>query len=321
VSWAVAGLAALAALATASALALAHRATCAVDPPFPALAELRVFAESRDLPARLAWLDTATQPMPRSLVLDAGRDPRPQEPYEMAHPAFVLSWDDGRRLVVDTGMDRKAALEFGRPMVWLGAGPIEPRRSLAEAAGADLARAPAGGLALLFTHRHVDHVEGVGSLCAALPEDVRLRVFERSAQAELGNYTTRPGRAYLDAASCVERSGLADGPAAGVPGFPGVFVIHAGGHTPDSQVVGAFVGGGRDVRGFLLAGDVANALDGITSDVPKPWAYRTFVVPECEARLQRVRTFLREASERAGFTVLVSHDRRALEASLVTPYE
>jgi glyoxylase-like metal-dependent hydrolase (beta-lactamase superfamily II) len=307
VAFAVAGLAVV--------LGLAHREMRGIDPPLPRLEDLRALAGAEGGPVRLRWIDTASQPMPRSLVLDPARDPRPREPYVMAHAAFVLEWPDGRVLLVDAGMDRAAALAFGRPLSWAGAGPIAPRRSLAEAAGDRLASAPPGGVGLVFTHLHPDHVAGVTALCAALAPGTQVVVFQRAAQARHGNHTTRAGRALLDAAPCLTRRELAEQPAAPVPGFPGVFVLHAAGHTPGSQVIGAGVHDGAGLRGVLFAGDVANALDGILHDVPKPWAYRTFLVPENEARQQRVRRLLRQAAGSAGFTLLVSHDLHALERS------
>ena len=311
------GLGALLALALLVALAglvAAHREMESLDPPLPTLDALRALAADAELPARVSYWNTASQPMPRSQVLERSRDPHPGEPYVMSHPAFVLEWADGRVLLVDTGMDRAAALAFGRPIEWLGAAPIEPHASLAEVLGPALARGPFG---LVFTHLHTDHTSGVAAFCAALrarrPE-ARVQLFQTEAQATRANWTTRPGRAQLASADCLEALRLADSPAAPLPGFPGTFVIQAAGHTPGSQVVGAWLRDGASTRGFLFAGDVANAADGIRFDVPKPWAYSLLVVPESPRRLQRMRRFLRQASE-AGFVVVVSHDQRALEAS------
>lgn len=315
-------LAALAAAVVAAGvlLAVAHRGIRALDPRLPSPEAMAAFAEpAAERPVRIAWLDTARQPMPRKLVLDPARDPAPDAPYTMSHPVFVLTWRDGRVLLVDAGMDREAALAFGRPLAWAGAGPIEPLGAAADRLRELLAAAPEDGLAIVFTHLHVDHVSGIDALCRVLPPGRRLRVWQRPAQAAEGNHTTRAAAERLAAAPCARRRHLAPDPAAPVAGFLGVFVIHAAGHTPGSQIVGAWVGEGAEPQGWLLAGDVANAWDGVRAEVPKPWAYRTFLVPESEARLQRVRAFLRDAAA-DGFTVLVSHDRRALEASSMPPW-
>ena len=312
----VAALGLLAALAGAAlGLRAAHREMAALDPALPALAEMRRFADEGDLPERLSWIETSRQQMPRRLVLEPSRDPHPDEPYAMAHAVFVLEWADGRRLLVDAGMEREAARAFGRPLAWLGAAPIEPLTTAADALAPVLSGVAPGALGIVFTHLHVDHVDGVAELCRVIPPRVRLRAFQREAQATRTNHTTRPARTLLEAAPCVERVRLGEAPAAPVPGFPGVFVIDAAGHTPGAQVIGAFVRTADGPRGFLLAGDVANALDGVLHDVPKPRAYRLFVVPEHGPRQQRLRRFLRAASEQGGFAIHVAHDQRALVAS------
>jgi glyoxylase-like metal-dependent hydrolase (beta-lactamase superfamily II) len=298
-------------LAAAGGLVAGHLEMRGLDPELPSLDALRALATADDLPVRVSYWNTASQPMPRSQVLDAQLDPDPGQPYVMAHPVFLAEWSDGRALLVDTGMDREAALAFGRPIEWLGGAPIEPHASLAERLGHALAGRPVG---LVFTHLHTDHTSGAGPLCAALPPDVRVPLFQGEAQATRVNWTTRPGRAQLARARCLEPVRLADAPAAALPGFPGAFVVRAAGHTPGSQVIGIWWRGADGVHGVLLAGDVANARDGIRFDVPKPWLYSLVVVPESGARLARMRRFLREAAD-AGFQVVVSHDQQALEAS------
>ena len=117
--------------------------------------------------------------------------------------------------------------------------------------------------------------------------------------------------ATLDRAGCLVRERLSGVSLTPIPDYPGAFVIHAAGHTPGSQIVGAWVREGSRVRGFLFAGDAANAIAGVRHDVPKPLSYRLFVVPESERRLTRVRAFLREA-EQAGLVVALAHDERHL---------
>lgn len=298
------------------ALGLAHRQIRGVDPPLPDLAALRAFADAPDLPVRVSLWNSASQPSPRSSVLDPGRDPDPAQPYVMSHPAFVLEWEDGRVLLVDAGMDAAQAAAFGRPLAWAGAGAISPHGSIGERVAPALAGRP---VAIAFTHLHSDHVGGAVSLCAALPPASRVRLFQTPAQMDLVNYTTRPGHALVAAAGCLVPARIADGPVAALPDRPGAFVIHAAGHTPGSQILGAWVRSGGEVRGILFAGDAANAIDGIRRDVPKPWAYQTFLVPENEARLARVRALLREA-EAAGLTVAIAHDERHLATTGIASF-
>lgn len=310
---------ALAAIALAGAggiLVLAHRQIRAIDPPLPRLADLQIFAAAADLPVRVSVWNTASQPARRSSVLEPSRDPDPRQPYVMSHPSFVVEWSDGRTLLVDAGMDPEQARAFGRPLEWLGGGAIEPHGGVAERIASALAGRPA---AIAFTHLHTDHVGGVVSLCRALGSG-RLRLLQTNAQAEVVNHTTRPGRALLDDARCLTRERTGERPVAALAGLPGAFVVHAAGHTPGSQIIGAFVRDAGGVRGHPFAGDAANAIDGIRRDVPKPWAYQIFVVPENEARLARVRAWLREA-EAAGFVVAIAHDERHLATTGIPPFD
>jgi len=295
-------------------LVSAHRAIDRERAPLPTDAEIAGFASdpAEDLPVRLRWIDTASQPMPRSAVLDPGADPSPGEAYVMSHPAFVLEWADGRLLLIDAGMRREAALAFGGPLETLGgAAPIVPHASAAEALGPDLARL--GGI--VFTHLHTDHVEGVLALCSP-DQKAALPAFMTVAQAERPNYTTRPGLALLDEATCVERRLLGEDRLRAVPGFPGVAVIDAGGHTPGSQIVLARVRGDGGERLYAFAGDTVNHLDGVRHDVAKPYLYRTLMVPESDARQAELRRLLARLERDDGFVVLVSHDQRALAAAL-----
>lgn len=289
-------------------LGVAHRQIRGIDPPLPDLGALHAFAASPDLPIRVSVWNSASQPAPRRFVLEPVRDPDPAQPYVMSHAAFVLEWADGRVLMIDAGMDAAQAQAFARPFEAIGAGAVVPHGSVAERVAPALAERP---VAIVFSHLHSDHVGGAVSLCAALPPATRVRLFQTPAQMDLVNYTTRPGRALIAAAGCLVPERVGDAPVAALPDRPGAFVIHAAGHTPGSQIAGAWVRAGGEVRGFLFAGDAANAIDGIRFDVSKPWAYRTFVVPENEARLTRVRTLLREA-EAAGMTVAIAHDERHL---------
>ena len=102
--------------------------------------------------------------------------------------------------------------------------------------------------------------------------------------------------------------------------FPGVFVIPAGGHTPDSQIIVAHVAGPDTPRTYVFVGDIVNNIDGINYDVPKPLLYRTLVVPEDDTRQSELRLFLRELRDRFGFILLVSHDQRQIERSGIAPW-
>jgi glyoxylase-like metal-dependent hydrolase (beta-lactamase superfamily II) len=301
---------ALALLAAAGVLAAAHLEIRARDPELPGDEELAALAAAPGGPVALAWHETARQPMPRALVLAPSADPDGSAPYVMSHPAFALAWPDGRLLLVDLGMERDGARAFGRPLEWAGAAPLEFASGAAQALGPAAARV--GGA--LFSHLHADHVDGVLALCAARA-GAALPVFQTAAQAERANHTTRPGRRLLEQAGCAARRRLPEQPLAEVPGFPGVGVVDAAGHTPGSQVVLAVLAGGRRLA---FTGDVANHVEGIRRNVGKPALYGLLVVPEAPARLDRLRRWLAHLERELGFELVVAHDEAHL-ATLALP--
>jgi len=300
-------------LTMSAVLVSAHIAVRREAAPLPSLEAIDAVAEVAsivdDAPVRIGVINTASQAMPRADVLEPGRDPDRDRPYLMSHPAFVVEWKDGRLLLIDLGMTRDGARSFGRPLEWLGgAQPMEPHGSVAEVLGDAAARVKA----VVFTHLHVDHVGGISELCTHLNN---LRVPLTTAQAEHLNYTTQPGLNLLDDADCVRLERVSGGPLFPVAGFPGVFLIDAGGHTPGSQIVLVFVRDESGSRRYAFAGDIVNNADAITYDIPKPLLYRTLIVPESEARQTELRAFLKRLRDDGGFTVLVSHDESSPQAS------
>ena len=200
--------------------------------------------------------------------------------YVMTHPAFVLAWPDGRLFLFDAGMDRESALEFGAPLeLAMGADPIEPLGSLAERLGPALDRVRGAA----FSHLHTDHTAGIGAICAARSE--KLQVFQLPPQHDLVNYTTRAGRAQLDAAGCVERVPLPPAALAPVPGFPGLWLVAAAGHTPGSQILVAHLRTASGVLVWVFTGDAVNHRDAVAGNLPKPRLYSLLVVPEDTHRL------------------------------------
>jgi glyoxylase-like metal-dependent hydrolase (beta-lactamase superfamily II) len=299
----------------AAGLFLAKRAIVALAPPLPAAQDVLARDTEADLPVRLSWLNTASQPMPRSGVIEPSLDPTPKSPYVMSHPAFVLEWADGRVFLIDLGMEPEAAVSFGKPIRWLsGASEIEPLGASAERLGPALQRVR--GVA--FTHEHTDHTQGALALCRMHPGAIAL--FQGRLQVEEANYTTRPGHEILARAKCLEPTILDGGPLLAVPGFAGLAFFAAAGHTPGSQVFVAHVRGAGGVRTFVLVGDVVNQIDGVRQNLPKPRLYSILMVPESTQRLDEVRRFLAGLERDHGVTLLVSHDQLALEASGVPAF-
>jgi glyoxylase-like metal-dependent hydrolase (beta-lactamase superfamily II) len=278
-------------------LAWAHISIRREGAPLPPLESIDLARFSGDAPVGLSWINSASQAMSADAVL--------------SHPSFVLRWRDGRLLLIDLGMTEAGAVSFGRPFEWLlGAEPIEFHGAVADQLG-DARERVAG---LVFTHLHIDHVDGVKALCEGSAAPVKL--FMTAAQAERPNYLTTEGLGLLDNAGCVDKQVLEDAPLMRLDGFPGVYVFHAAGHTPGSQLILAVVDGDRGRRLIAFTGDITNELRSIENNVAKPWVYGALIVPESGSRQSDLRPFLLSLRERAGFELLVSHDERSLQAVL-----
>lgn len=277
-------------------LAEAHWEIRRLEPQLPDRAALNRAAAVANGPGRVSWLNTATQGSP-------GSSP-------VGHPVFLLEWEDGRVFAIDTGMDRAGAEAFGEFLeLLLDAEPIEIFGSVSEQLGGDVSRIRGVG----FTHLHSDHTGGLASICQATAEP--LRVFQTSRQAELGNYTTLPGRTHLADAGCVRFERLSGGPLHAVPDFPGLFAIAAGGHTPGSTVFVAAQG----PTTWIFSGDVTNFRKSLIENQPKPRLYSLLVTPEAPAHLETLRRWLGALDAEPGFRVVVSHDVEAL-AELGLPH-
>ena len=294
-------------------LGLAHRQIGALAPALPDPP-----GDAGELPVRIAWINTATQPMSRAGILEPSLDPRPDAPYVMSHPAFVLQWADGRLFVVDAGMDAATASGFGRVVTLVGdAEPIRPLTDLGTALGPAVERVR--GLA--FTHLHQDHVDGASTLCGHPDRpDLVVPWYRLGAQATRHNHTTGLWGRRLEDLPCLAPHTLAGEGFVPVPGFPGLSIAHAAGHTPGSQLLRARVDDGGRIRTHLLVGDLANAVDGILHDVPKPRLYSLLVVPESTRQLSALRRRLRERAGDPDTTLLVAHDQLHLESTGIPPW-
>lgn len=248
------------------------------------------------------------------MVLEASLDHGPDAPYVMGHTAFVLEWADGRIFLIDSGMTVDDALSFGRTMQVLGAGPIQPHGSVADQLG--IAAARVKGLA--FTHLHPDHTSGLIALCQRSKHPPT--VYETPLQSRLDNYTTKAGRHHLQQAPCAATKILDAGPLFEVSGFPGLIVIESAGHTPGSTIFVARVGAEEGSRTWGFAGDIVNHTDGVELDIPKPYLYSRFIVPENGVRLARLRRLLAELSNNDRAGVLISHDLLQIRAAGVPPW-
>ena len=144
----------------------------------------------------------------------------------------------------------------------------------------------------------------------------RLDVFQAPLQFERGNYTTATSEEQIADAACATPQRLEGGPLFAVPGFPGLFAIAAGGHTPGSTAYLARVGD----TAWMLAGDVSNEQANLLGDVPKPLLYSLLITPEHRGRLGQLRRWLAALDARPDVRVVVSHDVTAIREAGMEAY-
>jgi glyoxylase-like metal-dependent hydrolase (beta-lactamase superfamily II) len=229
--------------------------------------------------------------------------------YDMTFPAFVITWADGRRFVIDAGLTPADAADFGRPLTWFTAsGPMTSVGSLSTLI------APQSINGMGFTHLHVDHTSGANDLCDAGAD---FTLYQTVEQFNLLNYLTYQQSDQLAEVACSMRLLLAsqDDLLREVQGFPGLYLVHVAGHTPGSQVFIVHVQQGRKTMTYILAGDLANHRDGVLYNIPKPAWYSRWIVPESLPQLDLARRWLKFLDDQSSMTVLLSHDRQALMSS------
>jgi hypothetical protein len=127
-----------------------------VDPELPSLDELLTYDPAADLPVRISWLNTASQKMPRSAVLDPGQDPTPDAPND-GHTVCAEGRTAGSSWSTRHG--RRVRSPFGKVIETFRRRAAHAARVHGREAGLDPARERTA-----FTHEHVDHTNGVVAL-------------------------------------------------------------------------------------------------------------------------------------------------------------
>ncbi|MEM1437060.1 MAG: MBL fold metallo-hydrolase [Pseudomonadota bacterium] len=251
-----------------------------VRPPLPEAVSLQATPVDAG-PISVSYLNTSSQRAP-------GR--------ALAHPAYLLEWADGRRFLIDAGMEAAAAEAFGLLLerMW-DAQPQKFHGSVADQLGSELAQVRGIG----FTHLHIDHVQGAGALCERQPA---LTVFQTTAQHSTHNRNTTEGAAVLR--NCPNAQVLDGRTLTPVPGFPGLAMQTLGGHTPGSTLFAAAVGS----RVYLFTGDITNSKAALLANQPKAWWYSYLAVPEDTARTAQLRERFAALDAQTPFSVVVAHD-------------
>ncbi len=257
-------------------LAVAHvqvRGSKVAPPTEAALAALK----HEQGPVALYFLNTSEQPL---------------QEYTLTHSVFVLEWADGSLFLIDAGMSESRALDFGE-LIALIMGGEDPtvHGTLASLLGER--RQDVKGIG--FTHLHIDHTEGLSTLCDGGRENIQL--VQTRWQKEEHNFNTREGAAIVES-SCLFSGG--DWKAR----FPGLGVFPIGGHTPGSTLFAAWI----DKQLFLFPGDTTNSKQDILLDRGKGAIYSYLMVPEDTGQTAALREWLKRKDSEPAVRVLVSHD-------------
>jgi len=223
---------------------------------------------------------------------------------KLGHVGVLIQWPDGKSFLIDTGMNEAEAAAFGRPLEFLGSGATETFGSLEKQLGTAVNRI--GGIG--FTHLHQDHVASIARLCKVMASPAT--IFQSAQQQGSHNLHTRAGQALVNTSSC-KRDILGSADIKAVPGFPGLFAVAAGGHTPGSTI---FITR-ADGTIWIFAGDITNAMVDIYNNQGKGFLYSYLLIPEDVDVLRDWRLWLKAQDAREGVKVLVAHDIDAFAAS------
>ncbi len=291
----VMGLVLLVLLGAAFFLVPPHLQVRAVEPTLPDEAQLRALMSIENVPSGVRYLNISTQKMPDG---------------KLGHTVFLVEWANGNLFMIDAGMDRVTAIEFGRLLESaLGAEEAVSHGTIAELLGDDTQRV--AGVA--FTHLHIDHTQGVVPFCEARGPGAT--VYQTSWQVELHNFNTEEGAAIV-AESCLRPVELRGEGILTLRDFPGLGIVGLGGHTPGSTL---FAIAGPD-RLWLLSGDTTNTKADLIRNTGKGFLYSYILVPEHTARTEALRLWLARLDANDDMTVVVSHDLADIEAGRMTEY-
>jgi glyoxylase-like metal-dependent hydrolase (beta-lactamase superfamily II) len=224
----------------------------------------------------------------RKLVI-GGSD---ETPVTMPRTAFQVVYPDGT-VMLDAGMDQPTHESFG------GSEPYFPEEF------AKLRRALDAARLIVLTHHHADHVAGI--LMASDFTTLAAKTLISAETARCLVETPHRPHLKLDAAA-ISHFIVHDYPKVW-PVAPGMVLIKAPGHSPDSQMVYIRLQSGREI---LHSVDSAWNMDNVRLLKPKaaPWVKED--VPQVLGELR----WLKHLSEtERDLTILVTHDD-ALFASL-----
>jgi glyoxylase-like metal-dependent hydrolase (beta-lactamase superfamily II) len=235
------------------------------------------------LPVAVNGVRVAASIRPRKFVVEGGDD----SPVTMPRTAFQVVYPDCT-LVIDSGLDQATHDSFS---------PDKPEPYFPDQF-AKLQRALDAARLIVLTHHHADHVAGV--VCAPnFAALARKTVITTETASCMMNTPHRPHlRLTQEQIGAFVRLDYPDY----YPIAPGVVLIKAAGHSPDSQMVFIRLQSGREI---LHSVDSAWVKDNIRLLKPKaaPWVKED--VPAIMGHLQWLKAI--DESEK-NITILVTHD-------------
>ena len=114
----------------------------------------------------------------------------------IGHPGILITWQSGKQFLIDAGMDRQSAIEFGSLMEFLfGAEPTQTFGPIEEQLGEAINNIEGIG----FTHLHIDHTQGISAICNAMQDPAT--IFQTTDQANEQNLHTEDGQALVESSS------------------------------------------------------------------------------------------------------------------------
>ncbi len=262
-----------------------------VGPALPSAAELRSLLSVENAPVGVRYIDTSSQRLASGVL---------------GHSSILVEWANGDIVIIDAGMDKATAMEFGDLMLAMREGdkPIV-KGTISQLLGDDVSRVKA----LAFTHLHIDHSQGVLDFCKA--RGTGAVALQTIFQRDLHNFNTSEGAAIVEK-SCLEQQVIPGEGLIRVERFPGLGIIPLGGHTPGSTLFAVADG----ERLLLFSGDTTNTKAELLQDRGKGFLYSYLIVPENTARTAELRDWLRKLDGNTDMEVVVSHDLQDMAGTL-----
>jgi glyoxylase-like metal-dependent hydrolase (beta-lactamase superfamily II) len=263
-----------------------------IEPDLPSVAEIQAAVATEQGPVGISAIETSTQRFGDRAAGNA---------------VFVIEWDDGRRFMIDAGMDEAASREFAKTLALMGADEkLDYRGTVSQVLGEQVMNVRGVG----FSHLHIDHTQGIRAFCEQRGRGAA--VYQTAMQASVRTLHTRES-AELVRNSCLKAMIINGEGIQPVKDFPGLAMLNVGGHTPGSTVFFAKV---RD-KLWILSGDISNDKTALLNNQGKSFIYSYLIVPENTRQLAKIRPWLAALDARDDTEVMVAHDDGALMQSAI----